>query len=71
MVHRTDRVARAEMEKMEKVIIPKFSSEAQEAEWWDTHRSEIEAEVRRRMKQMELEVTKVSLAPQNLEAIMG
>jgi len=59
------------MEKMEKVIIPKFSSEAQEAEWWDTHRSEIEAEVRRRMKQMELEVTKVSLAPQNLEAIMG
>jgi hypothetical protein len=31
---------------MEKVVIPKFCSEAQEAEWWDTHRSEIEAEIR-------------------------
>ena len=37
--------------KMKKVVIPKFSSEAQEAAWWDRHRSEIEAEIRRRMKQ--------------------
>jgi predicted DNA binding CopG/RHH family protein len=36
--------------KMKKVVIPKFSSEAQEAAWWDTHRSEIEAEIRQRMK---------------------
>ena len=31
--------------------IPKFSSEAEEAAWWDAHRSEIEAEIRQRMKQ--------------------
>jgi predicted DNA binding CopG/RHH family protein len=37
--------------KMKKVVIPKFSSEAQEAAWWDRHRSEIEAEIRHRMKQ--------------------
>jgi predicted DNA binding CopG/RHH family protein len=37
--------------KMKKVVIPKFSSEAQEAAWWDRHRSEIEAEIRQRMKQ--------------------
>ena len=30
--------------KMKKVVIPKFSTEAQEAAWWDRHRSEIEAE---------------------------
>jgi uncharacterized protein (DUF4415 family) len=37
--------------KMKQVVIPKFSSEAEEAAWWDTHRSEIEVEIRRRMKQ--------------------
>jgi predicted DNA binding CopG/RHH family protein len=37
--------------KMKPVVIPKFSSEAEEAEWWDTHRSEIEADIRQRMKQ--------------------
>lgn len=37
--------------KMKKVVIPKFSSEAQEAAWWDRHRSEIEAKIRQRMKQ--------------------
>jgi predicted DNA binding CopG/RHH family protein len=36
---------------MKKVVIPKFSSEAQEAGWWDGHRAEIEAEIRQRMKQ--------------------
>jgi predicted DNA binding CopG/RHH family protein len=37
--------------KMKQVVIPKFSSEAREAAWWDAHRSEIEAEIRQRMKQ--------------------
>ncbi|MGA2425258.1 MAG: CopG family antitoxin [Terriglobales bacterium] len=37
--------------KTKPTVIPKFSSEAEEAEWWDDHRSEIEAEIRRRMKQ--------------------
>jgi predicted DNA binding CopG/RHH family protein len=37
--------------KMKPAVIPKFSTEAEEAAWWDTHRSEIEAEIRQRMKQ--------------------
>jgi predicted DNA binding CopG/RHH family protein len=37
--------------KMKPTVIPKFSSEAQEAAWWDAHRSEIEAEIRQRIKQ--------------------
>jgi predicted DNA binding CopG/RHH family protein len=37
--------------KMKQGAIPKFSSEAEEAAWWDAHRSEIEAEIRRRLKQ--------------------
>jgi predicted DNA binding CopG/RHH family protein len=37
--------------KTKQVTIPKFSTEAEEAAWWDTHRSEIEVEIRRRMKQ--------------------
>jgi predicted DNA binding CopG/RHH family protein len=37
--------------RMKQVTIPKFSSEAKEAAWWDEHRSEIEAEIRQRMKQ--------------------
>ena len=39
------------MKKKEWGTIPKFSSEAEEAAWWDAHRSEIEAEIRQRMKQ--------------------
>jgi len=35
--------------KMKQAVIPKFSSEAEEAAWWDAHRSEIEAEIRQRM----------------------
>jgi hypothetical protein len=50
---------------MEKVVIPKFSSEAQEVAWWDTHRAEIEAELRRRISRSFDEVTKVSLASSN------
>ena len=37
--------------RMKPAAIPKFSTEAQEAAWWDAHRSEIEAEIRKRMKQ--------------------
>jgi predicted DNA binding CopG/RHH family protein len=37
--------------KMKQAVIPKFTSEAEEAAWWDAHRSEIEAEIRHRMKQ--------------------
>jgi hypothetical protein len=37
--------------RMKQVTIPQFSSEAKEAAWWDEHRSEIEAEIRQRMKQ--------------------
>jgi predicted DNA binding CopG/RHH family protein len=31
-------------------MIPRFSSEAEEAVWWDTHRPEIEAEIRNRIR---------------------
>ena len=37
--------------KMKPAVIPKFSSEAQEAAWWDAHRSEIEAEIRQRIRE--------------------
>ncbi len=37
--------------KLKQVVVPQFSSEAQEAAWWDSHRSEVEAEIRRRMKE--------------------
>jgi predicted DNA binding CopG/RHH family protein len=37
--------------KMKQVVIPKFSSEAKEASWWDAHRSEIESEIRQHVKQ--------------------
>jgi len=34
-----------------KQVVPNFSSEAEEAVWWDAHRSEIEAEIRQGVKQ--------------------
>lgn len=37
--------------KMKQAAIPKFSDESEEAAWWDSHRSEIGSEVRRRLKQ--------------------
>jgi predicted DNA binding CopG/RHH family protein len=37
--------------KLKRMVIPRFSSESEEAGWWDTHRTEIEAEIRRRIKQ--------------------
>ena len=43
--------ANAAKAKVKQVAIPKFSNEAQEARWWDAHRSEVESEIRHRMKQ--------------------
>ena len=40
--------------KMRQVVIPKFSSEAEEAAWWDIHRPDIEAEIRKRIKKKPL-----------------
>jgi len=37
--------------KMKQAIIPKFSNEVEEADWWDAHRSEIESEIQERLKQ--------------------
>lgn len=37
--------------KMKAVVVPKFSSEAEEAAWWDRHRTQVEAEIRQRMRQ--------------------
>jgi len=37
--------------KMKQAVIPKFSNEAEEAAWWDAHRSEIELEIRQRVRQ--------------------
>jgi hypothetical protein len=36
---------------MKTVVIPTFSDETQEAAWWDAHRSELEAEIRQRIRQ--------------------
>jgi predicted DNA binding CopG/RHH family protein len=43
--------------KMKRVVVPKFSSEGEEAAWWDAHRSEVEAEIRRRMKRKPLSLS--------------
>jgi predicted DNA binding CopG/RHH family protein len=37
--------------KMKAVVVPKFTSEAEEAAWWDRHRTQVEAEIRHRMRQ--------------------
>jgi predicted DNA binding CopG/RHH family protein len=37
--------------KMRQGVIPKFSNEAEEAAWWDSHRSEVETQIRQRIKQ--------------------
>ena len=37
--------------RIKQVVIPKFSSEAEEAAWWDAHRSAIESEIRQRIRQ--------------------
>ncbi|MFI5114282.1 MAG: hypothetical protein ACHP7J_03980 [Terriglobales bacterium] len=35
--------------RMKQAVIPKFSSEAEEAAWWDAHRSEIDEQIRQRI----------------------
>jgi len=35
--------------KLLRMVIPKFSSEAKEAAWWDAHRAEVEADIRARL----------------------
>ncbi|HEX8816082.1 MAG TPA: CopG family antitoxin [Terriglobales bacterium] len=37
--------------KIKTAMIPKFASEAEEAAWWDAHRSDVETEIRHRIKQ--------------------
>jgi predicted DNA binding CopG/RHH family protein len=39
---------------MKPAIIPKFANEAEEAAWWDSHRSDVEAEIRRRVQRKPL-----------------
>jgi predicted DNA binding CopG/RHH family protein len=36
--------------KMKQAVIPKFSTEAEEAAWWNAHQREIELGIRQRMK---------------------
>ncbi len=36
---------------MKAVVVPKFASEAEESAWWDRHRTQVEAEIRQRMRQ--------------------
>jgi len=38
-------------ENKKEAVVPKFSSEAEEAAWWDTHRSQVEREIRERIRQ--------------------
>jgi predicted DNA binding CopG/RHH family protein len=39
---------------MKQAVIPRFANEAEEAAWWDSHRSDVEAEIRRRMRRKPL-----------------
>jgi hypothetical protein len=36
---------------MNEIVIPRFSNEADEAAWWDAHRSEIEANIQECIQQ--------------------
>jgi hypothetical protein len=50
------------MEKeLEQMVIPKFPSEAAEAEWWDAHRAEVEVDIRARLTNLaERTATKIN-----------
>jgi hypothetical protein len=37
-----------------KMRVPKFKNEAEEAAWWEAHRPDTEAEIRRRMRLKEV-----------------
>lgn len=39
---------------IKQMVVPKFASEREEAAWWDAHRSEVESEIRRRMRKKPL-----------------
>lgn len=36
------------------MVVPKFANEAEEVPWWDAHRSDVESEIRRRMRRKPL-----------------
>jgi predicted DNA binding CopG/RHH family protein len=42
-----------------KQVIPRFTNEAEEAKWWDSHRSDVEAEIRRRVQRKPLTLTEL------------
>jgi predicted DNA binding CopG/RHH family protein len=50
-------------------VIPKFSSEAEEATWWDAHRSDVEAEIRRRIRHKPLTLDSLVTRPQPSQPI--
>jgi hypothetical protein len=39
---------------MKQLIVPHFANEAEEAAWWDAHRSEVETEIRTRVRRKPL-----------------
>jgi hypothetical protein len=38
--------------KLEQMVIPKFPSEAEEAEWWDAHRAEVDLRILAKLKDL-------------------
>jgi len=52
---------------MQRAMVPKFSSESEEAVWWDAHRSEIEAEIRQRIEGHQLEQMAEDVAAETSE----
>jgi predicted DNA binding CopG/RHH family protein len=41
---------------MKLLVVPHFATEAEEAKWWDEHRSDVEAEIRRRSQRKPLTI---------------
>jgi predicted DNA binding CopG/RHH family protein len=39
---------------MKQMVVPHFATEAEEAKWWGAHRSDVEAEIRRRVQRKPL-----------------
>jgi len=39
---------------MKQMVVPHFATEVEEAKWWDTHRSDVEAEIRIRTRRKPL-----------------
>jgi hypothetical protein len=38
--------------KLERMVIPKFPSEAAEAEWWDAHRAEVDVRILAKLRNL-------------------